>query len=87
MLVGDGRPYAILLAVTKGADERALVGQANAQLKAFPRWARVRRAVAISDAWTVENGLLTPTQKLKRARLLERFKDQIEQAYREAPLD
>ena len=86
MLVGDGRPYAILLAVTKGADEGALVDQANAQLKAFPPWARVRRVVAISGAWTVENGLLTPTQKLKRARLLERFKDRIDQAYREAPL-
>jgi long-chain acyl-CoA synthetase len=87
MLVGDRRPYAILLAVTKSADESALVRQANAQLKAFPRWARVRRVVAVSDAWTVENGLLTPTLKLKRPRLVERFKDRIEQAYREAPLD
>jgi len=87
MLVGDGRPYAILLAVTKSADERALVHQANAQLKAFPRWASVRHVIPISDAWTVENGLLTPTQKLKRPRLVERFKDLIEQAYREAPLD
>jgi long-chain acyl-CoA synthetase len=87
MLVGDGRPYAILLAVTKSTDERALVQQANAQLKAFPRWARVRHVIPISDAWTVENGLLTPTHKLKRPRLVERFNDLIEQAYREAPLD
>ena len=87
MLVGDGRPYAILLAVTKGADESALVRQANARLKAFPRWARVRHVVAFSEPWTVENGLLTPTQKLKRPRLIERFKDAIEGAYREAPLD
>ena len=87
MLVGDGRPYAILLAVTKGADEKALVQRANAQLKTFPRWARVRHVIATPDPWTVDNGLLTPTQKLKRPRLVERFKDRIERAYREAPLD
>jgi long-chain acyl-CoA synthetase len=73
--------------VTKGEDENALVQQANAQLKAFPRWARVRHVVATSEPWTVDNGLLTPTLKLKRPRLVERFKERIEQAYRDAPLD
>jgi long-chain acyl-CoA synthetase len=87
MLVGDGRPYVVLLAVTKEGDEKALVKRANAQLKAFPRWARVRHVIATTDPWSVENGLLTPTLKLKRVLLVQRFADRIEQAYRAAPLD
>jgi len=81
MLVGEGRPYPILLAVTRGIDEEALVRRANEQLKSFPRWMRVRQVVAIAEPWTVDNGLLTPTLKLKRPRLAERFRTQIDAAY------
>ena len=87
MLIGDGRPYVVLLAVTRDADERLLVKRANARLVSFPRWARVRHVIATPDPWSVENGLLTPTLKLKRPLLVARFKERIEQAYREAPLD
>ena len=87
MLIGDGRPYVVLLAVTREADERLLVKRANARLVSFPRWARVRHVIATPEAWSVENGLLTPTLKLKRPLLVARFKERIEQAYREAPLD
>jgi long-chain acyl-CoA synthetase len=87
MLIGDGRPYVALLAVTREADEKALVKRANVRLASFPRWARVRHVIATPDAWSVENGLLTPTLKLKRPILIARFKERIEQAYREAPLD
>jgi long-chain acyl-CoA synthetase len=87
MLIGDGRPYVVLLAVTREADERLLVKRANARLVSFPRWARVRHVIATPEAWSVENGLLTPTLKLKRPLLVARFKERIDQAYREAPLD
>ena len=52
-----------------------------AQLKAFPGYAQVRRVVAVAEPWTVESGLLTPTMKLKRAPILERFKAQIDALY------
>jgi long-chain acyl-CoA synthetase len=87
MLIGDGRPYVVLLAVSGEADEKTLVKRANARLSSFPRWARVRHVIATPEAWSVENGLLTPTLKLKRPLLVARFKERIEQAYREAPLD
>jgi long-chain acyl-CoA synthetase len=87
MLVGEGRPYPILLAATRETDENALVQRANAQLTAFPRWARVRRVIGTPDAWTVENGLLTPTLKLRRPFLAQRYGDRIERAYGEAPVD
>jgi long-chain acyl-CoA synthetase len=87
MLTGDGRPYVVLLAVSREADEKTLVKRANARLSSFPRWARVRHVIATPEAWSVENGMLTPTLKLKRPLLVARFKERIEQAYPEAPLD
>ncbi len=83
MLVGEARPYLVLLAVTEEADEAVLVTRANEQLKAFPRWVRVRRVIATTQGWSVDNGLLTPTQKLKRPLLVQKLAREIEAAYAE----
>lgn len=84
MLVGDGRPFVVLLAVTQETDEKTLIRRANEQLKAFPRWARVRRVIATREPWSVDNGLLTPTLKLKRPLLLQQLALEIEAAYADA---
>ncbi len=85
MLVGEGRPYLVLLAVTRETDERTLVKRANDRLRTFPRWVRVRRVVATTEPWSVDNGLLTPTLKLKRPVLLRSLAARIEAAYEEPP--
>ena len=41
------------------------------QLQAFPGYARIRKIVLLGDLWSTGNGLLTPTLKFKRARVLE----------------
>jgi long-chain acyl-CoA synthetase len=81
MLVGEGRPFLSLLAVTKEGDEQTLLAHANDRLKDFPRWVRIRRCIATSDPWSIENGLLTPTLKLKRPLVLAKFKDALDAAY------
>ena len=81
MLVGEARPFLPWLAVTKERGETALIARANEQLKTFPRWVRVRRVIATPDPWSIDNGLLTPTLKLKRPLVLARFKDQVDAVY------
>lgn len=81
MLVGEGKPFFSLLAVTREQDEKTLVRRANAQLKAFPRYVRVRRVIPVSEPWTVEDGLLTPTQKVRRRAVEERYRQRIMQLY------
>ena len=81
MLVGEGRPFVTLLAVSPETDEKALVKRANAQLTGFPRWIRVRRVLATRDSWSADDGLLTPTLKLRRPQVLARFRDRIEHVY------
>jgi long-chain acyl-CoA synthetase len=87
MLVGEGRPFVILLAVSQQGDEKALVKRANAQLTGFPRWIRVRRVLATTDAWSADAGLLTPTLKLRRPQVLARFRERIERAYAGVRMD
>ena len=51
------------------------------QLKPFPGYAQVRRVCATLEPWTVDNGLMTPTLKLKRMRVMERFNAEIDAMY------
>ncbi len=59
----------------------AILKRVGGQLKAFPGYAQVRRAVVTLDPWTVENGLLTPTLKVKRAKVMEKFNAEIDAMY------
>ncbi len=81
MLVGEARPFLSLVVVSSELDEKKLVKLANERLKDFPRWMRVRRVVQSSQAWSVDNGLLTPTLKVKRAKVAEHFASQLEVVY------
>ena len=81
MLVGEGRPFLTLLAVTQEGDEQSLLAHANERLKDFPRWVRIRHCIATRDPWSIDNGLLTPTLKLKRPLVLAKFKDALDQVY------
>ena len=51
------------------------------QIKTFPGYAQVHRAAILAQPWTIENGMLTPTMKLKRAQVMEVHKRELEQLY------
>lgn len=53
----------------------------NHSLADFPGYANVQRIALIDDAWSVENGMLTPTLKLKRSMIIEQHKDEIDALY------
>ncbi len=47
----------------------------------FPRYGQPRNVAVVPEKWTVENGLLTPTQKLRRRQIADRFAQEIEALY------
>jgi len=49
--------------------------------KAFGHWEWVKRFVLIPDEWTIEGGDLTPTLKVKRKEVQEKYSDRIEGIY------
>lgn len=52
--------------------QSAVLARIAAQLRDFPAYAKVRRAALLQDPWTIENGMLTSTQKVKRTQVIER---------------
>ena len=63
------------------AVEQAIKARVAAQMKQFPGYAQVRRVMVTLDPWTMENGLLTPTLKLKRPKVMEKYGAEIGQLY------
>ena len=50
-------------------------------MKEFPGYAVVRRVLLLIEPWSIENGLLTPTLKLKRPQVVLRYAKEIEKLY------
>ena len=59
----------------------ALLKNIKVCLKDFPGYAKIRRLILTLEPWTVDNGLLTPTLKVKRARVMEKFSSDISALY------
>ncbi|CAG9932499.1 AMP-dependent synthetase/ligase [Candidatus Nitrotoga arctica] len=51
------------------------------QIKEFPGYAKVHGVLLLTEPWSVDNGLMTPTLKVKRGSVVERFAKEIEQLY------
>jgi long-chain acyl-CoA synthetase len=51
------------------------------QIREFPGYAKVYRVLLLQEPWSIENGLLTPTLKLKRAEVAKRYAEQIQKLY------
>jgi len=64
---------------------RAVLGRVQQALKHFPGYAKVRRVHLTLAPWTVEEGLITPTLKVKRPKVLQRYADAVEAMYRAKP--
>ena len=81
MLIGEGRPKLGLVAVSKVTDVKELCRRANDKLHDFPGYTRIHHITRVADPWTVENGMLTPTLKLKRSEIEKRHAREIEAMY------
>jgi long-chain acyl-CoA synthetase len=61
--------------------EQQVLDRIAEQIREFPGYANVRRVLLLTEAWSIENGMLTPTLKLKRPQVAARYAKEIEQLY------
>jgi long-chain acyl-CoA synthetase len=61
--------------------EQQVLQRIEEQIKEFPGYAKVRRVLLLTEPWSIENGMLTPTLKIKRAEVAGKFAGQIERLY------
>ena len=106
VMVGDRRPYAILLlvpnspkleewAAAQGIGERGealledvrvvqkMEEESLGRLDGFARFERPKKVALLAAEFTVDSGVLTPTQKVKRRVVEERYDDVIRGLYEE----
>lgn len=96
LVLGDNRPYLIAMlvlnqeqAAKEGLDiqlpaekiETIIMPRVTQRLGAFPGYAHIRRVAVLAEPWSVENELLTPTLKLRRGKIIERYQQIIDQLY------
>ena len=60
---------------------KEIIRRIRAALRDFPGYAKVRRVTLTLEPWSIENGMLTPTLKVKRSRVMEHYQDAIESMY------
>jgi len=60
---------------------RHILEQLQPRLHHFPGYARLGGIALLDEAMSVENGLLTPTLKLKRDVILKRYQDKVDALY------
>ncbi len=61
--------------------ETFLLDRIKETISDFPGYAKIRRVTATLQPWTVDSDLITPTLKLKRAKIRERYQNEIAKMY------
>ena len=62
--------------------QEAILSRLSAQTRSLPEFWQVRAILATITPWTIEDGSLTPTLKVKRRVIEARFEKQIDELYR-----
>jgi long-chain acyl-CoA synthetase len=65
-----------------GKAEKLLVQRITKRIKGFPGYAQVRKITVAKEKWTIDNGLMTPTLKLKRNVIFQHYAGSIDEMYK-----
>ncbi len=83
IIFGDNKPYLIALLVLENKKYKKsikdVLGKINRLLNSVEK---IRKFIILKEPLTYENGFLTQTQKVKRERVFQNFKNDIEKLYR-----
>jgi len=79
---GDKKTYLVALIVTDNEENRSEINLYIENLnKNLSTIEKVKKIKLINEEFTIENGMLTPTLKLKRKKILEKYKEDLEKLY------
>ncbi|MEO8101574.1 MAG: AMP-dependent synthetase/ligase [Betaproteobacteria bacterium] len=62
--------------------EKYLVQRIGRQIKEFPGYAGIRKVAVAREKWTIDNGLITPTLKLRRNAIVQKYTAAIDDMYK-----
>ena len=83
LVYGDKKNYLVALIVVDEKDKNdstigSIIDNLNKNLTLIEK---VKKFILIEDEFTIENGLMTPTLKLKRKKIIEKYQQELEKLY------
>ena len=79
---GDKKTYLVALIVSESTENRKEIEIFLENLnKTLSLVEKVKKFKLIEEEFTIDNGMLTPTLKLKRKKILDKYKDDLEKLY------
>ena len=85
LVYGDNKPYLIAILVLtnneSNVSDESISKEIETINKNLSKIEKIKKFFVIKDQFTIENGLMTPTLKLKRYKIIEKYKSEIEKLY------
>ena len=85
LVYGDNKPYLVSLIVLnkeyKDITEAQLQEEINKINKSLPKIETIKKFFIIKDQFTIENNMMTPTLKLKRYKIIKKYKIELEKLF------
>tara|TARA_B110000008_G_C16936390_1_gene550742 strand:- start:122 stop:1825 length:1704 start_codon:yes stop_codon:yes gene_type:complete len=85
LVYGDNKPYLVSLIVISN-DKKNLINEKIFEEiekinKNLSKIEKIKKFIIIKDQFSIENGMLTPTLKLKRYKIIKKYKNELENLY------
>ena len=85
IVYGDNKPYLVALLVLSDDNINLTQEQVKKEIenlnKNLSRIEQIKKFFVIKEKFSIKNGMLTPTLKLKRYKIIQRYKNEFEKLY------
>jgi long-chain acyl-CoA synthetase len=85
LIYGDNKPYLVSLIVLtndhKNVTNKTILEEIHKINKRLSKIEKIKKFIVIKEQFTIENGMLTPTLKLKRYKIIIKYKNELEKLY------
>ena len=85
LVYGDNKPYLVALLVLTEEQKNLKKEEIDTEIKKINNYLsnieRIKKYFVINEKFSIENGMLTPTLKLKRYKIIKKYQNQFEKLY------
>ena len=85
LVYGDNKPYLVALLVLTDEQKNLKKEEIDKEINKINNYLsnieRIKKYFVINEKFSIENGMLTPTLKLKRYKIIKKYQNQFEKLY------
>ena len=85
LVYGDNKPYLVALLVLNkeksNINNETIFKEIEIVNQNLSKIEKIKKFIVVKDQFTIENGLITPTLKLKRYKIIQKYKKRLENLY------